>query len=674
VVEYRKIEGMLGEGAAEEFSTFIKLLHEEPDTAKRWNHKEVKKSFSRARGLGSSSTTVELSSTDRSPPSSSSSERFELAGTEYEAAELTPDILNALKKEEHVGILTGVRSPRPAARSTHASDYYVCSSVGKVKVRWETGVHYYHLLLFEQLLVLTKVRGRTMRIVRIVRLQQMCIGEYRDSSGFKHVEKPDQAFLATWLGFEMDEEQLLHRVILSFPNRDSRVHWYSLLARHIQRAQEKMGLTRGVIRVYFKQSDSRVTVAGDSSWQGMACQELQVELATTVEEVIEEAVKVCQMVDHAYTLSFLVLQKKAIVSAEELVWMERPLALRHGYAKSCTGSGGPAGRGDRSLEYIFVLQESAERSSPTSLPPSGRLNTVFNFTLKGSTRSASRPRLYSSLLPTPATSANTVFGVPLSTLMPEETVPGCILELMLYIYTSCHNCEGIFRVPGSLVVQKTYEKRLEAGETIDWLGEEAQDRFFVPNVASSLLKYFYRSLPGGLVPKHLFPVLELWRAERETEGTPAAGVARMKELLERVPRPNLALLRYTLHLLRRIDAYSSVNLMDCKTLATCIGPSLVSWPEDAAALSILADKERRQTPCVVVEFLLTHVGELVGREPRVFARSGGEGAEEVVSRRSKLVCSEDEEEEAEEEEDEEMWRLMRSSIHEMNGEEGEPRC
>ena len=54
-------------------------------------------------------------------------------------------------------------------------------------------------------------------------------------------------------------------------------------------------------------------------------------------------------------------------------------------------------------------------------------------------------------------------------------------------------------------------------------------------------------------------------------------------------------------------------------MSTCIGPSLVTWPEDANALSIHADQYRRQTPSVVVQFLLENTAELFGPAPSVLA-------------------------------------------------------
>ncbi|XP_063676307.1 uncharacterized protein LOC134812709 [Bolinopsis microptera] len=307
--QYQKIEASLG-SLANEFTSYMKLLHEEPAAAIPWKKRAFRKSFNRKEPL--------------------KDERYDIGGKKYGTTDLTPDILNAMKKQEEKDAMSGMPSPRRNAKKTAPPSENFVGSVSKVKVRWEDEVHTYNLLLFKQCLVFSKTRNRTMKISRIIKLKQLWLSDYKDSVvGFGHVEKEENACLGSWLGSELDPE-LLHRVIFSFSNKDARMHWYTTIQRHIQAAREKEVLRAGLIKVYFKKSDSQLSVPGDNLWQGMSCQEIQIDPTQTVDNVIEDAVKKCQMKDNSYTLSFIVLQDTKIAIEEQLIWMEMPLVIRAG--------------------------------------------------------------------------------------------------------------------------------------------------------------------------------------------------------------------------------------------------------------------------------------------------------------------------------------------------------
>lgn len=651
--ELNKMEAHLGP-LFPEFSSYILLLHEEPAAAKAWKSRPLRKSFTRTKG-----------------ESTRSAEKFELGGTKYEVEDLTPDILNAVTKQNEMDILSGVSTPRKQQEVVHPAEHLV-ATISKIKVRWENQVHTYTLHLFRECLVFSKIRNKTMKISRIVKLKQMWISEYKDISGFGHVEKEDNAFLGSWLGLDLGTE-FLHRVIFCCPNKDTRVHWCILLQRHAHLARHKGPARPGPIKVYFKRTDSSLTVPGDNRWQGMSCQELQVKPVSTVSTVIEEAVAACKMKTNVYSLTFIILENTRIMYEEQLIWMEMPLLIQTELKAKLPDP--------KNLQMIYVLQENGSTTCSQSAP-STRLSTVRTFF----SRSWSSSQSYHSAAPAPPTllltpataTSNTLFGVPLTEAMSQDTevLPAPLFDLIVYLYNNCYNCEGIFRVPGSLVVQRAMEARIEAGELVDWSVEELQDKFYMPNVASSLFKCYLRSLPGGLVPRLLFPQLETWREESEKGQDLQESVSKMREVLAGVPPANRTLLKYTLYTLRRITDFSTVNLMSMEVLSTCIGPSIVTWPEDAQALSILADQYRRHTPTVVVRFLVEHVREVLGGiPPSLEKRKVVE--EDVRSRASRLeeVDSSDDEDTAS------VWQLMRTSIKEHSGGQGSsgdnllrPRC
>ena len=616
VEEYTKIMGMLG-SLAQEFALYIKTLHEEPATVKPWKKRSFKKSSLNNRSLK-----------EESPPEEDS-ERFEIGGQKYEVDDLAPDILNAMRKQQEVDILSGMTFPKPQQNKISAEDLYV-SSV-KVKVRWETEFHSYNVILFKQCLVFSKVRNRSLKISRVIKLKQLWISEYKESDGFFHVptEKEDNALLASWFESELDDE-FVNRVIFSFPDKDTRVYWHSLLQRHITKARSKILTKSGVIKVYFKKSDSKLTVPGDNLWQGMSCRELQIDTSETVVKVIEEAVDSCQMLENQYKLTFIMLQNCTVMCEVQLIWMEMPLIIQT-EMKSILPD-------PKNVQLIYMLQEDSGSSSP--VPTNNKLNNFVTFFRSRHSPAAALASSLSSqatnLAPVQHHS-NIMFGAPLSDFMTDpDIIPTPLLDLMVYLYNHCYNCEGIFRIPGALIIQREFESRLESGERLDWSVEELQDKFYMPNVASSLFKYYLRSLPGGLIPSTMFPDLESWRADMEKTEDINDAKTNMLQLISSIPSCNQTLLKYTIHTFKRISDFSSVNLMEVSVLATCVGPSLATWPEDSNALSILADQYRRQTPAVVVEFLLRHVTELLGGTPEDLQLGDKVVEEDVKSRRSRM--------------------------------------
>ena len=487
-----------------------------------------------------------------------------------------------------------------------------------MKVRWENEVHNYALLLFNQCLIFSKMRSRSMKISRIIKFRNMWISEYKDSIGFGQVEKQENTCIASWLaadGLFDDADELLHRVIFHFPDSHVKRHWFTLLQRYIKQSREKSVITSGTIQVYFKGSDSKLSLPSDGIWEGMSCQDLQINIDQTVEEVIEEAVTSCQMLDNKYTLTFIILQDTKIMHEEQLIWMDMPLIIQ---SESRTMFTDP-----KSMQPIFLLRHDYQLQSVPQEPPSRqRGSTLTQFFRRGgrSVAPTSYPRASSvSDLPMATTpnSSRKMFGLPITKFMqggnPEE-VPAPLLDLLLYIYTYCFDSDGLFRKPGSRAVQRQIEDKLDNGEPVDWIAEQANAKCYLPNVASSLLKNYFRSVPDGLFPRHLFPEFERWRAE-------GRNLSDMRNILTKIPGANMTVIRYTFHVLKRVIDFSSVNMMGTSNISTCVGPSLITWPEDANALSIHADQNRAQTPSVAVEFLLEHLEELLGPNPTVLLKS-----------------------------------------------------
>ncbi|XP_075599070.1 T-cell activation Rho GTPase-activating protein-like [Balearica regulorum gibbericeps] len=101
-------------------------------------------------------------------------------------------------------------------------------------------------------------------------------------------------------------------------------------------------------------------------------------------------------------------------------------------------------------------------------------------------------------------------------------------------------------------------------------------------------------------------------------------LAALREVAGKLPQANLLLLKSLLSLLQRISRNAASSRMTASNLAICVGPNLLSPPEEQ---TLPLDALVRVTGQVtqLVEFLIEHHGELFGEE---VAGLGGTSAEE----------------------------------------------
>nr|XP_042124775.1 rho GTPase-activating protein 4 isoform X4 [Peromyscus maniculatus bairdii] len=99
---------------------------------------------------------------------------------------------------------------------------------------------------------------------------------------------------------------------------------------------------------------------------------------------------------------------------------------------------------------------------------------------------------------------------------------------------------------------------------------------------AGVLKLYFRSLEPPLFPLDMFNEL-LASAELEAVGERVEPVS---QLLSRLPRPVLVVLRYLFTFLNHLTQYSDENMMDSYNLAVCFGPTLLPVPagQDPVAL------------------------------------------------------------------------------------------
>ncbi|XP_071054634.1 SLIT-ROBO Rho GTPase-activating protein 1-like isoform X2 [Onthophagus taurus] len=147
-------------------------------------------------------------------------------------------------------------------------------------------------------------------------------------------------------------------------------------------------------------------------------------------------------------------------------------------------------------------------------------------------------------------------------------IKSCVRVINLY---GLHH-QGIFRVSGSQVEINNFREAFEKGE--DPLAEMTDSSDI--NSVAGVLKLYLRELREPLFPIIYFErFMELAQLESKREF-----ITKIRELIFRLPRPVVVVMRYLFAFLNHLSEFSDENMMDPYNLAICFGPTLVPVPDD----------------------------------------------------------------------------------------------
>ncbi|NXC44451.1 TAGAP protein, partial [Penelope pileata] len=82
---------------------------------------------------------------------------------------------------------------------------------------------------------------------------------------------------------------------------------------------------------------------------------------------------------------------------------------------------------------------------------------------------------------------------------------------------------------------------------------------------------------------------------------------------DKLPRPNLVLLKHLLSVLHRISQNADTSRMDANNLAICVGPNMLS-PGAGSTFPLELQKEMNDKVTVLVEFLIDNCSEIFGED------------------------------------------------------------
>uniref|UniRef100_A0A8C3MST8 Uncharacterized protein n=1 Tax=Geospiza parvula TaxID=87175 RepID=A0A8C3MST8_GEOPR len=171
-------------------------------------------------------------------------------------------------------------------------------------------------------------------------------------------------------------------------------------------------------------------------------------------------------------------------------------------------------------------------------------------------------------------------------------------DLLAILYMKGPSTEGIFRKTANEKARKELKEDLNKGGNVDLKSKSV-------HLLAVVLKDFLRNIPSKLLSADLY---EKWMQALE-KPSKQEKIEELKEVADKLPRPNLVLLKLLLSLLHHISQNAETNRMDSSNLAICIGPNMLS-PGIDSALPLEVQKEMNDKVTVLVEFLINNCLEI----------------------------------------------------------------
>ncbi|XP_054667968.1 T-cell activation Rho GTPase-activating protein-like [Grus americana] len=163
-----------------------------------------------------------------------------------------------------------------------------------------------------------------------------------------------------------------------------------------------------------------------------------------------------------------------------------------------------------------------------------------------------------------------LFGQPLAALCSQDgTLPQPIQDLLALLAEHGPSTEGIFRLAVKEHVSRELREALDSGAEVHLESQPV-------HVLAVLLKDFLRKIPSKLLGAELY---EEWMSALQKTSRQEK-LAALREVAGKLPQANLLLLKSLLSLLQRISRNAASSRMTAGNLAICVGPNLLSPPEE----------------------------------------------------------------------------------------------
>lgn len=157
--------------------------------------------------------------------------------------------------------------------------------------------------------------------------------------------------------------------------------------------------------------------------------------------------------------------------------------------------------------------------------------------------------------------------------------------------------EGIYRKSGGTSQLKIITQLFERGQRFDL---DDQDRFNDVSAVTSVLKNYFRELPEPLLTYELHDQFIEAAQNGEYRGNPEAKEAKMKELVDALPRSHRETLRTLCSHLGRVAKRAEENRMNARNLGVVFGPTLMRSADASREFSEMGQKS------MTIEWLCDH--------------------------------------------------------------------
>ncbi|XP_074780615.1 T-cell activation Rho GTPase-activating protein isoform X1 [Athene noctua] len=264
------------------------------------------------------------------------------------------------------------------------------------------------------------------------------------------------------------------------------------------------------------------------------------------------------------------------------------------------------------MESLIECQSEADAKKRSALAPSDTADGLCHsadgtkkrkkvisqsFTLRRSSTNGNSPGQLDS------GAKISLFGQPLAIICGEDdTLPQPVQDLLAILYMKGPSTEGIFRKAANEKARKELKEDLNKGRNVDLKSKSV-------HLLAVVLKDFLRNIPSKLLSADLY---EKWMQALE-KSSKQEKIEELKEVADKLPRPNLVLLKHLLSLLHHIGQNAETNRMDSSNLAICVGPNMLS-PETDSTLPLEVQKEMNDKVTVLVEFLIKNCSEIFGED------------------------------------------------------------
>lgn len=193
-----------------------------------------------------------------------------------------------------------------------------------------------------------------------------------------------------------------------------------------------------------------------------------------------------------------------------------------------------------------------------------------------------------------------MFGVSITSLMGQRgesgSLPRVLKDCVEELQQRHMDVEGIFRKSPSAVLLQAAKQAYDRGAPV------SLKQYDDPNIAASLIKLFFRSLPDPIFPAAMYPVIRACprggdggngsddNANNADAAAAAPSLSYIRStLLPAIDPPSkLIVLAYVLELLHKISRRSALNKMDATNLATVMCPNFVSSHDPMRDMAICA--------------------------------------------------------------------------------------